>query len=359
MLISKEEFGINWEQDTCSQSWRYSQKMLKLVSRTFALNIQVLPLSLKKPILLAYLFCRMADTLEDDKDMARDEKVRLLEIFRLIFVDRENWQEHTAAFRDALPKHWKDSEDCDQLLTAWPRWPLYLFFDLSDKYVHAVSKWVIEMCDGMIQFSDHREGQSGWMGLQSVEELDEYCYYVAGTVGMMLCDLFFAYSPLISASKYKAMKELAVSFGLGLQITNIVKDMKEDAERNTCFVPEALFTKFNTSPQALIEERQEEELSRVIDYLTQKALGHLEDAKDYTLLIPRLEPRIRLFCLWPLFMATATLVKVVADNQVLSQEKVKISRSDVKGIIKSTTLRVAFNSQIDKMFETDKAKILC
>lgn len=357
ILKSLEEFGIDWEQGSCKRPWDYSHHMLSLVSRTFALNIQVLPMSLKRPILLAYLFCRMADTLEDDKNLSKDKKVELLESFRLVFVDRENWRVRLQEFVNLLPQEWFQSEDCDQLLTAWPLWPMDLFFDLADKYINAVSPWIIEMCDGMIDYSNKRDGQKGWMGLESVDELDDYCYYVAGTVGYMLCDLFFVYSPLINVPTYRKMKELAVSFGLGLQVTNIIKDMKEDATRNTCFVPQALFEKYGTTPDALIEGRDQEEMRKVVDFLVLKAFGHLEDAKNYSLLIPRLEPKIRLFCLWPLFMATATLAEVNSNDKVLTDDKVKITRDEVKGIIKGTTLKVLFNSSIEKMFLKDKTRI--
>ena len=85
-----EEFGIDWEKGVCKRPWDYSHYMLSLVSRTFALNIQVLPTPLKRPILLAYLFCRMADTLEDDRNLSKDRKIELLAAFRLVFVEREN-----------------------------------------------------------------------------------------------------------------------------------------------------------------------------------------------------------------------------------------------------------------------------
>ena len=53
--------------------------MLEKTSRTFALNIQVLPARLRRQVLLAYLFCRMADTLEDDPELGEPAKVKLLE----------------------------------------------------------------------------------------------------------------------------------------------------------------------------------------------------------------------------------------------------------------------------------------
>src|SRR5256885_11251326 len=59
--------------------------LLEKTSRTFALNIQVLPAGLRRQVLLAYLFCRMADTLEDDADLTEGAKARLLDAFRGLF----------------------------------------------------------------------------------------------------------------------------------------------------------------------------------------------------------------------------------------------------------------------------------
>lgn len=60
--------------------------------------------------------------------------------------------------------------------------------------------------------------------------MDLYCYHVAGVVGEMLTELFCDYSPEINQHKPVLMK-LAVSFGQGLQMTNILKDIWEDRKR--------------------------------------------------------------------------------------------------------------------------------
>lgn len=61
-------------------------------------------------------------------------------------------------------------------------------------------------------------------------DLDRYCYSVAGVVGELLTELFAVYSPVIATQK-AALAPLAVSFGEGLQLTNILKDVWEDAGR--------------------------------------------------------------------------------------------------------------------------------
>ena len=68
------------------------------------------------------------------------------------------------------------------------------------------------MAKGMGQFQLRGEKQ----GLQSLEDLDQYCYYVAGVVGQMLTNLFCLHSPEIAQNR-KALMALAVSFGQGLQ----------------------------------------------------------------------------------------------------------------------------------------------
>jgi farnesyl-diphosphate farnesyltransferase len=78
------------------------------------------------------------------------------------------------------------------------------------------------------------------IGLQDLEELDQYCYYVAGVVGQMLTTLFCLYSPEI-AKNHDALMASAVSFGQGLQMTNILKDVWEDFQRGDCWLPRRIF----------------------------------------------------------------------------------------------------------------------
>ncbi len=351
------EFGLDLEKRSCNRPWPYSQAMLLDVSRTFALSIRVLPQRLHRSVLLAYLFCRMADTLEDDAELEAQKKQDLLENFRFLFRDPDHWHRPCLKFVDELPEKWKASSQMDHSLTLYPEWPLALFFDQADGVVATTSKWVDEMCKGMQKFTARRDEGSGRLQLETVAELDEYCYYVAGTVGYMLTDLFAEYSSLIRGERYEKLKSLSNSFGLALQITNIIKDIYEDFHRDTCYVPAELMRAEGIASVEFLEPHNREGALRVVRQLVAKALKHLEDALEYTLRLPRLEPRLRLFCLWPLFMSSGTLARVLEGDQVLGANKVKITRAEVKRIIRATTWRSLSNSALRKMFDQDHRKI--
>ena len=333
--------------------------LLEKTSRTFALNIQVLPTGLRRQVLLAYLFCRMADTLEDDGELEESAKVRLLESFRGLFPPGATSEGRIAGFRAALPPAWGESERWDHLLVHHCHWILPQLSGFPQAAVDAISRCVDEMCSGMIDFTRRqartREGQ---VLIETVEDLDRYCYYVAGTVGDLLCDLFTLHSPLIGAKKAGALRSLSVSFGLGLQLTNILKDVQEDRRRNVSYLPAAMLAAEGLSQASFSAEANDAGGARVMARLLAKARGHLQDALDYTCLLPRMEPRLRLFCLWPLFMAAENLV-VMAEHLDggQSEGKLKITRRQVKDIVGRTSLACWSNLWLRSMFRGTMARL--
>ena len=77
-------------------------------------------------------------------------------------------------------------------------------------------------------------------GLDDLAQLDRYCYHVAGVVGEMLTELFCDYSSEIGERR-EELHALSVSFGQGLQMTNILKDVWEDHRRGACWLPRDIF----------------------------------------------------------------------------------------------------------------------
>ena len=69
--------------------------------------------------------------------------------------------------------------------------------------------------------------------IRSEEELLEYCYGVAGTIGLMLCPIF--------GVKDKEAHEHAKNLGIAMQLTNICRDVREDAENDRIYLPASLF----------------------------------------------------------------------------------------------------------------------
>lgn len=338
------------------ENYQYAEEMLLKVSRTFALNINVLKGQLHYAILLAYLYLRIADTVEDDPVIPASEKERLLGLFAAIFKEKRINTERLISFISALPSFWTTSEDPNHHLCVHATRVVPLLDDLDESFAAPVRDVVIEMCGGMAKFALLQEHSLsfGWFTLESVEDLDEYCHYVAGIVGRLLSRHFYAAASGIKEKDLQKMEQLDNSFGLALQITNIVKDVLEDSERKVCFVPEAICRAhgFENSPALFEENANPEARAAVLAELVKKAWGHVMEGVEYILLIPRRYMRIRLFCLWPLLMAAENL-KAIGDGHIVfdSVGKVKISRKDVKRIIKSTSWHFYSNRWIRKTFE--------
>jgi farnesyl-diphosphate farnesyltransferase len=320
------------------ESYEFCKKILPQVSRTFAINIAVLTGNLRKAILVAYLFCRIADTVEDSEDLPLDTRTRMLDDYIDAF-SRQDFSEEQFRLWSA-PFESRDSEHPYNRLIQNSHLVLRTYLTLPEKSRQAISDCVIEMSQGMRKTVARRQDdRAGIKTLESVAELEQYCYYVAGTVGIMLTTLFSDHAPAMSESAVKLAKQLEVSFGLGLQITNIIKDCREDYQRGWCYIPGELTERHGVPLEGFLEPKHREQSQAVMQEMIAKAASHLDDAMNYTLLLPRREVRMRLFCLWPLFFAIKTLLVANHNSDVLSGERpVKITRRQVYLTICHTTL---------------------
>ena len=343
-------------------AWKYAEDILQLVSRTFALNIQVLRGKLHRSILLAYLYLRIADTVEDDPDMKATEKDRVLALFADVFRTGELETEKIRTFVAALPESWHGSEDPNKDLCVKSEVVVPLLKSLPKNYQKPVCNVVIEMCGGMAKFALRQEAalSAGWFTLANVGELDEYCYYVAGIVGKLLTKLFSADTCFISAEREAELSKLDVSFGLALQVVNIVKDCVEDSGRRVCFIPEEICKRhgFAHPSELFAVGADAQKCGAVLSELVEKAWHHLDDAIAYTKLIPNIKMRTRLFCLWPLFMAAENLSLIGDGVSVFtSDKKVKITRDTVKRIVKETSMHFYSDKWIDQAYARIKRNI--
>ena len=162
---------------------------------------------LKRPVLLAYLYMRMADTIEDSPSLPAKEKVSLLKKFSQA-VNRGG--KSIDEFVCSLPQNWKNSENAECALCYNAAVVIPLLSEFSKPIAKAVKKCVEEMCSGMAEFSERQEMRTdGWFFIESEAELDRYCYFVAGIVGNMLTELFC----LSKKNRRKSAKKTARACG--------------------------------------------------------------------------------------------------------------------------------------------------
>jgi len=297
--------------------------MLPRVSRTFAACIGLLPQPVQHRVLVAYLLCRIADTVEDCARMPAERKRTLLASFRASL-------DEGGADPPGLCEAFAAPDNADELLTRECGCTLREFRAFPRRARDAIRPWVQEMCDGMAGYAGRQPRPEAFQALERLDDLDRYCWYVAGTVGHLLTELFRVHSPRIDAARYQRLKALAADFGLGLQLVNIIKDVADDRVRGWSFVPRQVCSECGFTPEELLEPHRREQSAAVMRQLIGKARGHLDRALDYCLALPAEDYRLRLFCLAPLYFAVRTLARAEHDPRLLDPaHKVKITRSEV------------------------------
>jgi len=305
--------------------WAFQEKSLQEVSRTFALTIPQLPESLRQVVSNAYLLCRIADTIEDDKHLPFADKRRFADEFIDVVGARVNAADFAAALHPRLSITATAAER--ELIARTPA-VIRVTHSFTARQRAALERCVRIMADGMARF---QEGNVRF-GLKDLPEMDSYCYHVAGVVGEMLTELFCAHAPDIDARRGQLMP-LAVSFGQGLQMTNILKDIWDDHERAMCWLPQDVFARHGVDLHNLASGRELPGFSDGLGHLIGVTHSHLANALRYTLLIPAREQGIRRFCLWALGMAVLTLRRIDARRNFTAGSQVKISRRSVHGTV--------------------------
>jgi farnesyl-diphosphate farnesyltransferase len=324
----------------------YCEEVLPRVSRTFAVCIRLLPSGLEHSVLIAYLLCRIADTFEDTLSLPAGERAQLLDhLARCLEDEGPSGDRITAAFPHPTSSEEELVASADIVLDQYRRLPT--------SHREAVRPWIQEMCEGMAGFV-RRRGDAPTRtieALSTVDELERYCYYVAGTVGQLLTALFREHFGPSYRARYDDLARLAASFGVGLQLTNIIKDVADDRQRGWSFVPRQLCDAAGIHPEDLQNGRHPEAARRVMAVLIDKAKGHLRDALEYSTTLPRRFPEVRQFCLSSLFFAVRTLRLAESDRRLLDPtHKVKISRKDVFRTLRTTRLVARSNSLVRLYF---------
>ncbi|MCK5498148.1 MAG: phytoene/squalene synthase family protein [Gammaproteobacteria bacterium] len=320
----------------------YQDQILQYVSRTFALTIPQLPTELRRVVSNAYLLCRIADTVEDDNAVDSEQTRHLANMFVQVVAGNVPAKQFSDALYPLLSEHTIEEEHD---LIKNTESVIRITHSFNDNQRRALERCVRIMAKGMADYQDAETLD----GLENLAAMDDYCYYVAGVVGEMLTELFCDYSEEINANKDELMK-LAVSFGQGLQMTNILKDIWDDRARGACWLPRDIFEKEGFDLSELNENNRNEKFQRGLEQLIGIARDHLNDALTYTLILPAEEKGIRKFCLWALGMAVLSLDKLNKNLDFSQGADVKITRRSVKATVASTSLLVSNDWALKKLF---------
>jgi farnesyl-diphosphate farnesyltransferase len=314
----------------------FCRSILPDVSRTFAMSIQWLPGELGRSVLAGYLLCRIADTVEDDRRLPPEAKLAALERFQRSLDDPSATDDffHAARAVQGDPRHVELVRHTSEVLAV------YRARSEADRRI--LQKWVAEMVSGMRSFITK---YPGGIRIRTLEEHSNYCYYVAGTVGHLLTDLWREHAHGIDDARYAALVDECEAFGRALQAVNILKDIADDVEnQNAIYVPHELLAKFGSGHDTILDEAHRPKNRAAVAVLIERAHEDIDRAIRYWQLLPKRAPFIRMFCGLPLLLASATLRELSNSEAMLERGgKVKITRQEVRALVACSAGTLASN----------------
>ncbi len=200
-LAGSDASSLDADYERCAQVTRRSRS-------SFYYAFILLPPERRRALHAVYAFCRFID------DIADDESIREPAL---------------------LLKRWR--EELDRVYAGAPTRALSRALADSAKRFHIPRELFEEIING-VEMDLSRKRYQSW------EELRPYCYRVASALGLICIEIFGYRNP--SAKLY------AENLGLALQLTNILRDVREDAERGRIYLPLEDLARFNVSEEEIL-----------------------------------------------------------------------------------------------------------
>lgn len=178
------------------EDYKYCEEIIRENSKTFHKAYSRLPEDKRNAVYGVYAFCRISDDLIDEED----------DVDGLLEFEREL-------------DEFKGGKVVDK--------PVWRVLD------HIFSRYEMEI-EPFYQMIEGQKRDADFRDIETDEELYDYCYYVAGTVGHMIL-------PIIARENHRKLKVVASALGRAMQITNILRDVGEDYRKGRVYIPEEGF----------------------------------------------------------------------------------------------------------------------
>jgi farnesyl-diphosphate farnesyltransferase len=257
-----------------AEPMKYAREILKKVSRSFALTIPMLDEEIKDEVLLAYLQDRILDNFEDeiyppDLKLQQELMNRVSRIFSTEDYDRSS---DFAIIKEKSSLIEKNSlQELTKNIDL-----IYKSYQSFEPKIQEIShKWLEEMNLGMQKYLAKE--------VKTFAELDEYCYYVAGTVGGFLTETII-YKFEIEDQNKNILLDNFNQAGLFLQKLNLIRDIREDLEsRDKHFWP---LKELGISEAELADPEYEKQALTALEQMLNDLKSHIPALKKYYQALP-------------------------------------------------------------------------
>ena len=215
-----------------------AKEISKKSKSSFYYAFNLLPAEQRDAMNTVYAFCRQTDDIVDEGTVADDVKFDKLRKWRI---------------------------ELEKSLNGHSEYPL----------INKLSNTIQNFNIPLEPFFDLLKGME--MDLQqkryvTFNDLQTYCYRVASTVGLMCIEIF--------GYRHPSAKDFAINLGIALQLTNILRDIKKDAEKGRIYLPKEDLEKFNYHESDIFNNTYNENFQKMMQYQVERAREYFNTATD-------------------------------------------------------------------------------
>lgn len=315
---------------------KFCEDILKKVSRSFALTIPMLDDDIYKEVMITYLQDRLLDNFEDElKDIDLEKRKYLMDQVVDIFDPEKNNKD---AVKIIESKANLFKEESLRTLTANASLLQKAYKSLDSDIREISFKWLKDMNEGMQIYLEKK--------VKKFSELDEYCYYVAGTVGGFLTDLIIYKSDIDSESE-GILRNSFKDAGLFLQKVNLIRDIKKDIEsRDKNYWP---LEELEITEEMILDKRYKKEMKNALNKMLNDVKTHVKALVDYMDHIPAKFSGYKKFFAVNNALGLATLEEVESNLEKLLYGDKKVKASKLEFFKITTFPKRTFHKKAEKL----------
>ena len=319
--------------------------LLKGTSRSFYLTLKALPSKVRSQIGLGYLLARISDTIADSIKGSTSQRLEALEQYNNRIQQRSN----TLPNLSILAQLQHNPAEAELLEKATiPVSYLEEFSNTDQKYIRRVLDIIISGQTLDLKRFTHASPNT-ILALNKEDELDDYTYRVAGCVGEFWTHLCLNHLFEVDAAKEAQLFENAVLFGKALQLVNILRDLPEDLRAGRCYIPASLLSEQNLKPNDLLNHQNIDRFQPIYNSYLKKTLDYFNAAAAYINMLPFSQFRMRGACTLPVILGLKTVTLLQQTNILKNENRIKVSRSEVKLMMRQTILALSSPKRTQKL----------
>ena len=321
--------------------------LLRDTSRSFYLTLRVLPKTIRRQIGLAYLLARTTDTIADTELVPLEQRLKSLAAFRdrILDVSKAPLDFSQLAQHPGPPAERALLERAEESLAL-----LKTFSAADQKLIRELLQIITSGQEMDLRHfgpletnSQSAEDKSkSIIALPTDTDLDDYTYRVAGCVGEFWTKICRAHVFPDARLDDAFLLTNGVRFGKGLQLVNILRDIPSDLRKGRCYLSQQGLAGIGLVPADLLKPENEPKLRPLYNEWLDRAAAHLRAGWDYTNALPWRAARVRLACAWPILIGVKTIERLQTGNVLDPQQRIKITRPEVRRIISASLLRYPF-----------------